>query len=146
METLTVKEAAFHTRTNRFYQLTATERNGWTFPFEELHHRKVIVVKIDAADEVLKIREISDIPGIQVIAFPTASNDKFFFDTCGLHPNDASFKIMAPDDHVFELLKSMARIDTVAPFTYFYLNRNSHLQCVVHSADAMLDVLQKEQP
>lgn len=149
METLSVKESAFHTRTNRFYQLEALERSGWVFPFEELHHRKVVIVQVatgpGAQAEVQKIRQISDIPGTQVIAFPTENDDKFFFETCGLHPNDASFKIMAADTSVFELLKSLAKMDTVKPFQYFYLNRNSHLQCVADSADAMLAILHAEQ-
>ncbi|KAJ8602938.1 hypothetical protein CTAYLR_001517 [Chrysophaeum taylorii] len=164
IERISVREAAFHTKTNRFYALRAVDMRGWTWPFDELHHRKAVIVNIGvrgakAAEEIAKIKRISDeiapIDGTQVIAFPSdefgapATDDElraFLFDTCGLHPNDASLKIMAktrvdgPGAHpVFKLLKAMANIQDLGRdfAAYFYVNRNSHLQGVADSADTM---------
>eukprot|EP00631_Chrysoreinhardia_giraudii_P000230 CAMPEP_0197422698 /NCGR_PEP_ID=MMETSP1170-20131217/17331_1 /TAXON_ID=54406 /ORGANISM="Sarcinochrysis sp, Strain CCMP770" /LENGTH=186 /DNA_ID=CAMNT_0042950051 /DNA_START=20 /DNA_END=580 /DNA_ORIENTATION=+ len=173
IDRVTVREAAFHTYTNRFYALEATTMRGWSWPFDELHHRKAILVNVgvrgdEAAAEIAEIKRISDeispVDGTQVIAFPSdefgdpVDDDEikaFLFGKCGLHENDASFKIMAktrvdgPDAHpVFKFAKSIAHIEDVGRDfgAYFYFNRNSHLQGVAASAKDMLAVLRAELP
>ena len=159
VQEISVKESAFHTRTNRFYALQATDSRGWPFLFEELHHRKAVIVNLDITkttkDEVATLRKISDEiaprDGTRIIAFPSggsADEIRAFFDSCGVHRNDASFQIMAPIDPathpVFNLLTDMANIDSLQNHTYFYINRNSHLQGVATAATTILAVLQDE--
>mmetsp|Transcript_28843 Transcript_28843/g.92900 ORF Transcript_28843/g.92900 Transcript_28843/m.92900 type:complete len:197 (-) Transcript_28843:120-710(-) len=151
IEGIEVKEAAFHTYSNRFYRLEAVDAKGWPFPFEALHHRKVVVAAVtnDPA-EIAALRRISDEiaprDGTRIVAFPT---EAVAFD--GVHPNDASFVVMErvedADTHpVFQLLKQLANVDAIQRPSYFYFNRNSHLQGVADSAEAILQVLQDELP
>jgi len=162
IERIGVKEAAFHTKSNRFYQLSAfdargasttqtksTGSSGWPLPFEELHHRKVVIVNVGmrgprAKEEVATLvrlsNEISPRDGTRVLAFPSddfggpTTDDELaaFFADCGVHPNDASLKIMAkvsvdgPDAHpVFRYLKESANLSEVGRDfgAYFSINR-----------------------
>ena len=170
LEELTVKEAAYHTKTSRFYKLVAHTARGWPFPFDDLHHRKSVIVNVgihgpDARDEIAALKRISDeispVDGVQILAFPSDEfGPKFtdqefvdFFVSCGVHPNDASFRLMAkvrvdgPDAHpVFKYLRLMSNTDTIGRDfgAYYYINRNSHMQGVGANARAMYAVLDRE--
>lgn len=171
LEELSIKESAYHTKTSRFYKLVAHTARGWPLPFDDLHHRKAIIVNVGihgeaAREEVAVLKRISDeiapLDGTQILAFPCDdygpkfSEEDFvaFMVDCGVHPNDASFRLMAkarvdgPDPHpAFAYLKVMANIDRVGKDfgAYFYITRNSHLRGVGESAAAVLAVLKREQ-
>mmetsp|Transcript_14717 Transcript_14717/g.19565 ORF Transcript_14717/g.19565 Transcript_14717/m.19565 type:complete len:191 (-) Transcript_14717:926-1498(-) len=174
IEKISVCEAAFHTGTNRFYELNALDIRGWKYNFAELHHRKAIIINIGTHTEEARIQiqtllkisnEITPIDGTRILAFPCYQYDgdeksdeeikQFVFDDCGVHPNDTSFKIMAkvkvdgPEAHpVFTFLKSMTKITNIGCNfgAFFYVNRNSHIQGVANSAQAILSVLEAELP
>ena len=171
LEELSIKEAAYHTKSSRFYKLVAHTARGWPFPFDDLHHRKCVIVNVgifspNAREEIAILKRISDeispLDGTQILAFPSDefgrsfSEGEFvdFFTSCGVHPNDQSFKLMAkarvdgPEPHpVFAYLKLMGNVPAVgADFgAYFVVTRNSHLKGVARNAAAVLEVLEREQ-
>ena len=170
LEELTVKEAAYHTKTSRFYKLVAHTARGWPFPFDDLHHRKSVIVNcgIHGADArtqmetLVKVsNEISAVDGVQIVAFPSDEFGAPFTDaefvafakSCGVHPNDQSFRLMAkvkvdgPDAHpVFKYLKVMSNMDAIGRDfgAFYYINRNSHMQGVGAHAEAIWKVLDRE--
>lgn len=152
---LSVREAAYHTHSNKFYQLSGVDLvRGWPFSFDSFHHRNVMVVKIGACGEEMArqlaiLKRVSDNFFVQIVAFPCCEDDpsSFLLKDCQLHPNDESFKICqntTMQNPVLQFVEGLAGTSIEdREIACFYFNRNSHLQAVAFSADEMLSLLEQ---